>query len=186
MDVSSESEKSHKTGVLGNFPLILGGACLVAMMLQVTADVFAKYLFSAPVALTTEMVTYYYMVGVAMLPLYALERGGSSLVHVELVYGHMPRWLKRIVYVVSLAASAAYCFALAYGAFKPAMQAMAMNTYAGSLYTVIIWPTRFIPIVGFGLLGLVLVYKFIVALMGRIEDQKADESVNVREAEYDE
>lgn len=157
--------------VTGNLPLIIGGACLVAMMLQVTADVIGKFLFSAPVPVTTEMVTYYYMVGVALLPLYSLERGSSSLVHVELVYARMPSLIKRLVYLASLAAAAAYCFALAYSAYKPAMQAFATGTYAGSLYTVIIWPTRFFPIAGFGLLGLVLSAKFILVLAGRLTDQ---------------
>lgn len=157
-------------------PLILGGLCLLAMMLQVTLDVAGKYLFSAPVPVTAEMVTYYYMVGVAMFPLYALERG-SSLVHVELVYAHLPRALKYLTRLFSLILAAAYCFAVAYAAVKPAMQAFSAGTYSGTLYTVITWPTRFFPIAGFSLLGVVLTIKTLAILTGRLSfEEEAKES----------
>lgn len=163
---NSDHTDSRWLDKVSRIPLILGGLCLLAMMMQVTLDVAGKYLFSSPVPVTAEMVTYYYMVGVAMFPLYALERG-SSLVHVEIVYAHLPRLLKHIVRLLSLALAAAYCFAVAYAAVKPALQAYDIGTYSGTLYTVITWPTRFFPIVGFGLLGLFLTIKAIALLTGR-------------------
>lgn len=166
---------------LSRIPMILGGLCLVAMMLQVTLDVLGKYLFSSPLPVTAEMVTYYYMVGVAMFPLYALERGAGSLVHVELVYSHLPMLLRRLVRIVSLLCAAIYCFLVAYAAIKPAMQAYNTGTYAGSIYTVITWPTRFFPIIGFALLGLVLSTKLVLALTGRLPEEQSEQEPSTGE-----
>lgn len=162
---------------LSRILIFFGGIGLVAMMLHVTADVIGKYLFNMPVPLTMEMVSYYYMVAVAALPLAALERKSSSLVHVELVYGQMPVMLRRIVLPVALALAAAYCFSVSYAAWKPAMSAFNVGAYAGSTVTVVTWPTRFFPLIGFGALALVLALKVVVLVrdlvLGRTDHDDA-------------
>lgn len=146
---------------LSRFLTFIGGVALVAMMLQVNIDVVGKYFFNWPVPLTMEMVSYYYMAAVTLLPLAALERKGSSLVHVELVYDYMPGWLRRIVFPAALLLSAVYCACAGYAAWNPAMSAYEAGSYAGSIVTIVIWPTRFFPVIGFGLLALVLTLKAI-------------------------
>ena len=162
--------------------VFVGGACLVAMMLHVSIDVISKYVFNHPVPLTMEMVSYYYMTAVAFLPLAALERKGASLVHVELVYGKMSRRLRTVVLPMALLASAAYCACAGYAAWKPAVRAMRTGTYAGSDIIVSIWPTRFLPVVGFALLALVLLAKAVNVVRHGIESEGEEDLLeSVRE-----
>lgn len=44
---------------------------LVAMMLHISGDIIASLLFNAPIATTSAIVTNYYMIAVAFLPIYA-------------------------------------------------------------------------------------------------------------------
>ena len=137
---------------------VLGALGLVAMTVHVNVDVAGKYLFRAPAPATIEMVSYYYMAAVAMLPLAALERRGS-LVHVDLVYQTLPAPVRRILHPAALFVASAYCAAAAYAAWGPAVRAWSVGAYAGTSVTVITWPTRFLPVVGFGLLAAVLAVK---------------------------
>src|SRR5690606_4887540 len=81
---------------------LFAGVGLVLMMLQVNADVAGRYLFTMPVPLTMELVTYYYMTLVAFLPLMALERKPGGLIHDELFYGFMPTGLRRWVFTFAM------------------------------------------------------------------------------------
>ncbi len=141
-----------------------GGTALIAMMLHINIDVIGKYLFNNPAPATLEMVSYYYMAAVAVLPLAALERKGS-LVYVELFYSMMPVWLKRCVLPFALTMATLYCAAAAYAAWEPAMNAYRVGAYVGSTVMVSTWPTRFLPVIGFGLLAVVLARKTVFILV---------------------
>lgn len=149
---------------------LFAGVGLVLMMLQVNADVAGRYLFTRPVPLTMELVTYYYMTLVAFLPLMALERKPGGLIHVELFYGFMPAWLRRWVFTFAMAAGAVYCGFATYSAWNPAMTAFAAGSYVGSIYTVASWPTRFVPVIGFALLTVAYAAKFVAGVRGYAED----------------
>lgn len=153
----------------------IGALALVAMMLHVTADVFFRYLFNSPVPLTMEMVSYYYMTAVAFLPLFALERKGSSLVHVELVYDLLSLRVRRVLFPAALLLSAVFCASAAYAAWKPAVKAMQAGTYAGSILIVSIWQSRFLPVIGFGLLAVVLLFKAFHIVRNGIHDEDTED-----------
>ncbi len=70
---------------------VLFGAAiaLVAMMLQVSADVIAKLAFNAPLPLPSALVTEYYMVAVAFLPLAAGEYRQAHI-HVDIFVQRLP------------------------------------------------------------------------------------------------
>lgn len=153
----------------------IGALALVAMMLHVTADVFFRYMFSSPVPLTMEMVSYYYMAAVAFLPMFSLERKGTDLVHVELVYGLLSLRVRRVLLPAALLLSAIFCACAAYAAWKPAVKAMQAGTYAGSIFIVSIWQARFLPVVGFGLLAVVLAVKAFQTVRNGIHDEGAED-----------
>ena len=136
----------------------LGAIGLLAMTVHVNVDVVGKYLFSAPAPATIEMVSYYYMAAVAMLPLAALERRGS-LVHVDLLYQGLPARVRRVMHPAALLVASIYCAAAAYAAWEPAIRAWSIGAYAGTSVTVLTWPTRFLPVAGFGLLAIILATK---------------------------
>lgn len=143
---------------------LFAGVGLVLMMLQVNADVIGRYLFTMPVPLTMELVTYYYMTLVAFLPLMALERRPGGMIHVELFYGQMPAWLRRWVFVFAMAAGTVYCAFAAHAAWGPAVNAFAAGSYVGSIYTIASWPTRFVPVIGLALLAVAYAVRFVVAI----------------------
>lgn len=153
----------------------IGALALVAMMLHVTADVIFKYMFNSPIPLTMEMVTYYYMAAVAFLPLFALERKGASLVHVELVYSLLSLRVRSVLLPAALLLSAIFCACAAYAAWKPAVKAMQAGTYAGSIFIISIWQARFLPVIGFGLLAVVLVLKAFHTVRNGIHDEDAED-----------
>ena len=142
---------------------LVGGVSLIAMMLHITLDVVMKYLFNSPVPATLETVSYYYMAGVAFLPLAGLERNGT-LIHVELFYDMMPEGVRWLVLALALLLALGYCGAAGYAAVKPAVHAYDVGAYAVGVSTLITWPTRFLPIVGFGLLATVLAWKLALHL----------------------
>lgn len=150
-------------GVTGVFTLI-GAFALVAMMVHITLDVVLKALFGSPVPVTMEATSFYYMTAVVMLPLAALERHGD-LVYVELFYDRMGPGIRYWLYLLVLTIGAVYCLTVAYAAWFPAMRAMRVGAYAGSLIRIEIWPTRFLPVAGFGLLGLILAWKLIITMV---------------------
>lgn len=151
---------------------VVAGIGLILMMLQVTADVIGRYLFTMPVPLTMEMVSFYYMTLVAFLPLLALERKPGGMIHVELFYDWMPEGLRRWAFSLAMLLGALYCGIAAYAAWWPAVGAYATGSYVGSIYTIASWPTRFLPAIGFGLLALVYLAKLFAGLRGDVDDPK--------------
>ena len=136
----------------------IGGLGLVLMMLHITADVIARYIFSAPLHGTVEIVSAYYMVAVVFLPLAMIERVNGHIV-VELVTQHFPRRLQEILIAVVALLSAAYFVAFTWQTWGDAMKKYAVGEEALGTVSIVVWPTRFYLPIGCGLLALVLVHK---------------------------
>lgn len=152
----------------------IGGAAIVVMMLHICADVVLKYTIGVPVPATLEMVSYYYMSAAIFLPFAALERDGS-LVFVEILYDHFGARTRTLFHVLGLSLSVVYCVFLAYAAWSPALRAFSVGSYAGTLTQVSIWPTRFLPVVGFGLLAAMMLAKIVAILGGAPAPAAADD-----------
>jgi len=143
--------------VLSALMMIVGGIALMLMMVNVTADVIGKFVFSAPVPVTLEMVSNYYMVAVVFLPLAAVERMNGNI-HVELIYTHLPRVIKRLLDLVTHVLFAGLLYLLTTSTWVVAMKKYNVGEFIMGSYPIAIWPTRFIVPVGCALaLALVLV-----------------------------
>lgn len=153
----------------------IGGAAIVAMMIHICADVAFKYTIGKPVPATLEMVSYYYMSAAVFLPFAALERDGN-LVFVEIFYDRFGPRSQKFFHITALVASVAYCGILAYAAWNPAIKAYDVGSYAGTLTQISIWQTRFLPIIGFGLLAVVMFAKLLVLLTGGTPAQSDENS----------
>ena len=57
----------------------IAGLAVAAMMLHITADIFGKNLFRAPIHGTLEITTYYYMPLVALAPLAVVQRNHEHI-----------------------------------------------------------------------------------------------------------
>ena len=79
---------------LTNFMTVLGGLAIALMMLHVTADVVARFLFGTPIPGTITVVSHYYMIVAAFVPLaFAEQKEGH--ISVEVVTERLPAFVQK-------------------------------------------------------------------------------------------
>ena len=137
---------------------------IVAMMAHVNADVFGRVLFDTPLPGTIEIVSHWYMVALAFLPLAYVERVDGHI-DVELLAPLQPPRLRRINLAVAKLVAAGYYGLLAYVSADRALEKWAIGEYAMGSIAFVIWPTRFFIPVGVGLLAVLLVVKSLRILL---------------------
>lgn len=147
-------------GLIASALMLVRGLALVAMMVHVTVDVVGKYFFNAPVPVTLEMVSNYYMVAVVFLPLGAVERAGGNI-HVELVYAALPRLGRRLLDVLAYGLGAVFFWMLTSATWRVAVRKFEVGEFIMGSYSVIIWPSRFLVPVGAALITAMLVLKLV-------------------------
>lgn len=150
---------------------IVAAIAVMAIMVHVTLDVIGKYLFNMPVPATLTFVADYYMLLIAFLPLAFVERMDDHI-GVEVLTGSFSPRVQHHLYNWTLLLSAAAAFLLCYATFLESMAAYDIGAFEIELETkIIIWPAYFAGPVGFGLYGLVLVFKFVAYLTNTVLDE---------------
>lgn len=146
--------------------LVLFGALVVfAMMAHVTVDVVAQFLFSAPVPLTLEVVTYYYMVIIAFIPLAAVERKDGHI-RVDIIVQFLPRLVQRLLDALTSLLGAGFFGFVAWVTLREALQRYQVGEFVMGAQSMIVWPGRFALPIGLGLFALLLGVKGLVLLFG--------------------
>ncbi|MFN4099860.1 MAG: TRAP transporter small permease, partial [Pararhodobacter sp.] len=114
-----------------------------------------RNLFNTPIPATYEVVTHYYMVSLAFIPLAWVEKSGA-MVSVEVIDGLLsPRVLAISNRIVSLITMLVYGV-LAYVTFQVAVRNSTIGSYLlANNIRVLTWPAYWIPPLGFGLATLV-------------------------------
>lgn len=143
----------------------VGGAALLLMMLHITADVTARYLFNSPLHGTVEIVPTYYMVATVFLPLALIEKMNGHI-SVELISQHLPRRAQEIQIGVVALLSAAYFAAFTWQTWGDALKKFAVKEVSLGSIAITVWPTRFYVPIGCGLIALMLVFKAIQLFRG--------------------
>lgn len=138
---------------------LLGAIGVVAMLVHVTAYVILRYALHAPVPATVEIVSYYYMVLIAFLPIAWAERRGD-MISVEIFAHFFTGTLGRIVDVaVAFVTSGVYVI-LTYTTWMAAMREFSAKSFTISLSIAIpTWPSYFILPISFALAALVTLYR---------------------------
>lgn len=144
---------------------VCAGIALVLMMLHITAEVVARYIFSAPLHGTVEIVSTWYMVAVVFLPLALIERLNGHIV-VELLSRHFSRRAQQILIAVVAVVSALFFAAFAWQTWGDALSKYEIGEQALGTVAVTVWPTRFFVPIGCALIALVLVHKAFRLLRG--------------------
>ena len=133
---------------------LLGAAATVLLMLHVGADIVMRNALNAPIPATFEIVTNYYMVALAFIPLAWLERGGG-MVQVEVLDSVLSPGLRRLSDILVGALSVAVYAALAFVTLQVALRNAAIGSFLmANSVRVPTWPAYWIPPLGFGLAGL--------------------------------
>lgn len=142
---------------------VIGALAIGALMLHVFTDVILRNVSNTPIPATYEIVTNYYMIALAFIPLAWVERGGG-MVQVEVIDSFMSRpmlkWSDRLVALISTLIYGA----LAWFTMESALKNMASGTFVmAQSVPVPTWPAYFLVPLGFGLAGLVTAIRMITA-----------------------
>ena len=139
---------------------------VLVMMLHVCLDIVLRAIFAAPIPATVEVVSRYNMVLIAFLPLAWVE-WKRGMISVELFAGFLSPWAQRVSDVaVALFATLVYGV-MAYTTWLVALDNYATGTFVLALSTQLpVWPSYFLPPLGFGLAALATVLRAVIRATG--------------------
>ena len=146
--------------------MFIGGFGVIAMMLNIVADVVAKLIWNAPIQGTVELSSYYYMVALVMLPMAFVEMQDQQI-SVDLLYNHFPGWLQRVALFLSCLAAAAILAVMTWRTGLDALRALRVGEVVMGSREVIVWPSRMVLPLGFGLAGIAALLRAILVLRGQ-------------------
>ncbi|HAE02750.1 MAG TPA: TRAP transporter small permease [Rhodospirillaceae bacterium] len=139
--------------LLATLLLIAGTVALVLMATHVVSDVVGRLFFNHPVYGTTEIVSFYYMVGAVCLPLAYMELRDEHIT-VDVFYQKMPLMMRQVVFVFSILTTALFFGLFAYQSWFDSLRAMSSREIVMGASLIEIWPSRFFMPISFGLLVL--------------------------------
>ena len=144
----------------------VGAIGVVAMMIHVCVDIIARLITGASLPATVEIVSYYYMVLVAFLPLAWVERN-NGMISVELIDFMLTPILMRISDAAVAALGAVIYAVMAYATYITAVSNYEIGTFVVALqHKIITWPGYFLPPAGFALAAIIMVIRFIDIVTG--------------------
>lgn len=146
---------SHIVDISLNTLAFIGTLAVLALMVHVMADVVLRNTINQPVPATYEIVTNYYMLALAFVPLAWVEKGGG-MVNVEVIeplLGPRAMWLSdRLVAMISTI----IYLSLAWVTFQASLKSFASGSFVlAQNIPIPTWPAFFLPPIGFALAGLV-------------------------------
>ena len=140
---------------------LIGAIGVVAMLLHITGYVILRLFLSSPIPATVEIVSYYYMLAVAFLPIAWAERRGD-MIAIEVFAGFYRGAVGTAVDFFVAAITAAVYFVLAWTTWHAAMREFEAGSFVISLSHLIpTWPGYFALPVGFALAFLVALYRLV-------------------------
>lgn len=161
----------------------VGAAAIFLMMLHITADVIGKFVFNFPLPGTIPIVSQYYMVIAAFLPLAMVERM-TGHISVEILFNTFPRTLRSLLTVFSIALGIVIFAALTWATWGEAVKKYDIGAFSYEQgVKVPVWPSYFILPAGTALLVLVLVWQ-LFALLLRVDRNTDDDRSGPAEEEF--
>lgn len=151
---------------LTGFVTAVGLAAVALMMLHITVDVVGKYLLNTPAPATISLVSHYYMVVVAFMPL-AFAETRNAHITVEVLTELFPIRVQRHLYSWSYVLSALIYGLLTYRSWNEARTTHEIGAFIVEQGAKIVtWPSYYLLPLGAGLMTLVVVYRFGLYLTG--------------------
>ena len=138
---------------------LIGAGCIVAMMVQVSLDVVLKNTLTLRIPFTQALVTQWYMVGAAFLPL-GLTEILDRHISVEVLFTTLGTRLRRILGGAVCLFAACVAGIMTVPLWEEAMKKMHVGAFVTeNSQDIAIWGGYFFLPVGFGLLTLILIYR---------------------------
>lgn len=127
-----------------------------AMLVHVVAEVVARGIFNTPLDGTLEIITYWYLAGIAFIGMWQAFSNGEHI-SVDLVTARLKPGAQWVLHLFASAIVLTFLALLFYFSLGEALNAMGRGEFIGA-DRVPIWPMRFIVPIGVGayMLGLLL------------------------------
>lgn len=146
--------------------LIVGLIAVALMMFHITIDVVGKFGINEPVPATIALVSSYYMVVIAFLPIAYTETRNSHIT-VEVLTELFPLRAQLHLYSWSYLISALIYGLLTYRTWNEAVRAQEAGSFIMEQSTkLLVWPSYYLLPIGCGLMTAVLIYRFVIYLTG--------------------
>lgn len=140
---------------------VIGALATVLLMLHVFADVVMRNLQNRPIPATFELVTNYYMVALAFIPLAWVEKSGG-MVQVEVINAALGSGLMRVSDALVALISAVIYGVLAWVTLNVALRNTGIGSYVmTNQIRVPTWPAYWLPPLGFSLAAAVCALRLI-------------------------
>lgn len=149
---------------------LIGALAIITLMIHVFTDVVLRNTTNTPVPATYEIVTNYYMIALAFIPLAWVERGGG-MVQVEVIEAFLGErgldWSNRLVALISTVIYGA----LAWVTWLTAIKNLHTGTFVmAQNVPVPTWPAYFLVPLGFGLAALTTALRMVQPGMEQAEE----------------
>lgn len=153
---------------------VIAAILVIAMMLHVVFDVILKYSISNGFPATVEIVSNYYLVGLAFLPL-ALAEKQNAQISVEVVTSILPLSIQRGLLIVAWILSIITFAVLAHQTFLDAVEKQRIGAFIFSQgVRLFVWPCYYFLPIGFGLMVLTLAYRILALFRPQHDGLGAD------------
>ncbi len=156
--------------------MVISGLVLLAMMLLVSADVFAATFFGQPIQNVIEIVAFYMMVGIVFLPLGSTELRDEHI-KTDIFTQTLPRKLRLVTQVIVGLIGIGMLSVLTYVSFGKAMQATIRGELMMGTTMIDIWPSRWILLTGFAFFLICLVFTTLRSLCQSPDQEDTREGV---------
>lgn len=155
---------SKYLGYVSNALSVIGGVAVLTMLAHIVADVAMRNIMNIALPATVEVVSRYYMVAAAFLPLAWVERTGG-MITVDFLTGVLGRRGVKISDVgVGLTSIVVYAF-LTYSTWLVAIAQFNRSSFIVSMSVAIpVWPTYFILPVSFALATIICVLRTVLVV----------------------
>jgi TRAP-type C4-dicarboxylate transport system permease small subunit len=146
--------------------LIIGLFAVALMMLHITIDVVGKFGLNEPVPATIALVSSYYMVVIAFLPIAYAETRNSHIT-VEVLTELFPLRAQLHLYSWSYLISSLVYGLLTYRSWNEALRAHETGSFIMEQSTkLLVWPSYYLLPIGCGLMTAVLIFRFVIYITG--------------------
>ncbi len=157
---------------------IIAALGLVAMMLHISLDILSSLIFNAPIAITSAIVTNYYMIAVAFLPILAAEYRGSHI-SVRLATDRLPARLRRLVELLVMVMTAGVYGLLTLQSWQQAMEKLEISAFViEQTSKIYVWPSYFMLPLAFGAMTLLLALKVLARVLTGSDAALGEPSLN--------
>lgn len=155
----------HISRWIANAVGLLGAIGVIVMMLHITADVLCRIILGSPLVGTNEIVSRYYMIAVAFLPLAWVEHR-NGMISVELFDAFMGRGTRMVGDLLVAIVSILALLLITWTSWHEAVAAFQKDAFVMAVGNRIpVWPTYFMIPVGCFLAAILVVLRAVMMVI---------------------